>query len=231
MTTSSPVRALTAALGAALFGALTLGAGACGTSKPAGTAGTRPLDSAATFVQNGRTLARATFATGCFWCTEADFDKVEGVVSTTSGYTGGPERNPTYDDVSGHRTGHVEALQVVYDPARVTYARLLDHFWHTTDPTDAAGQFCDRGSPYRSAIFTHSDAQRRAADSSKAAIEASGVLGAPIVTAIRPAGAFWAAEGYHQDFHTKENVRYQTYRLGCRRDARLQDLWGDAAGR
>ena len=229
MTTSSSLRTLPAVLGAVVLGALTLGAGACGSSGGARTAGTVALDSTATFVQGGRTLARATFATGCFWCTEADFDKVPGVVSTTSGYTGGAEQAPTYEQVSGHRTGHVEAVQIVYDPARVSYGRLLDHFWHTTDPTDASGQFCDRGSPYRSAIFTHSDAQRRAADSSKAAIEASGVLGAPIVTAIRPAAAFWAAEGYHQDFHTKENVRYETYRLGCRRDARLRDLWGDAA--
>lgn len=217
---------------------LLLTAAACGTSQSAGpdsvaaarpVAGTDSVSTATPFRDAaGRTLERATFATGCFWCTEADFDKVAGVVSTTSGYTGGPELRPTYDDVSGHRTGHIEAVQVVYDPAQVTYEALLERFWRTTDPTDAGGQFCDRGSPYRSAIFVHTPAQRAAAEASKAAVERTKPFADAIVTAIRPAEAFWAAEGYHQNYHEVENARYASYRSGCGRDARLARLWGTA---
>ena len=212
-------------------------AAACGTSQAPGpdstsarrVAGTDSVSTVTPFQDaSGRTLERATFATGCFWCTESDFDKVAGVVSTTSGYTGGPEMHPTYDDVSGHRTGHVEALQVVYDPSRVTYAALLERFWRTTDPTDDEGQFCDRGSPYRSAIFVHTPAQRAAAEASLATVARTKTFADPIVTAIRPAGPFWAAEAYHQNFHDTDPVRYQSYRLGCGRDARLARLWGTA---
>lgn len=217
---------------------LALGAAACGPSQTPGAdataarraPGTDSVSTATPFRDaSGRMLERATFATGCFWCTESDFDKVAGVVSTTSGYTGGPEANPTYDDVSGHRTGHVEAVQVVYDPSKVTYEALLDRFWRTTDPTDAGGQFCDRGTPYRSAVFVHTPAQRATAEASKAAIERTKTFAEPIVTAIRPAGPFWAAEGYHQNFHVTDPVRYESYRLGCGRDARLARLWGTAS--
>lgn len=188
--------------------------------------GTDSLSTRTPFVENGRTLERATFATGCFWCTESDFDKVPGVIRTVSGYTGGRVTRATYDQVTTHTTGHVEAVQVVFDPQQITYERLLDAFWRTTDPTDDEGQFCDRGEPYRSAIFVHTPAQRAAAEASKAALAQSKPFREPLVTAIRPAEAFWAAEDYHQDFHRTTPGRYQSYRLGCGRDARLRDLWG-----
>ncbi len=237
-----PPRFRSAALALGTLFALT--AAACGSSTP-GTAGpsgtsaaserrggTDSVSNVTPFrAANGRMLERATFATGCFWCTESDFDKVPGVVETISGYSGGPEARPSYEDVSGHRTGHIEAVQIVFDPTVVTYADLLRRFWTTTDPTDAEGQFCDRGSPYRSAVFVHTDAQRAAAEGSKADVERTKTFSGAIVTAIRDAEAFWAAEGYHQNFHVTDPVRYQTYRLGCRRDARLVDLWGSAAGK
>ena len=171
-------------------------------------------------------LARATFAGGCFWCMEAPFDKVPGVVSTTSGYAGGRVKNPTYEQVSGGGTGHAESLQVAYDPARVSYEQLLEVFWRNVDPTDGGGQFCDRGNQYRTVIFYEGEVQKRAAEESKRALEASGRLKKPVVTEIVPLEAFYPAEDYHQDFYKKNPLRYMTYRSGCGRDRRLDELWG-----
>ena len=171
---------------------------------------------------------RAVFAGGCFWCVETAFEGVPGVITAVSGYTGGRTKNPTYEEVCSHTTGHLEAVQVTYDPARITYAQLLDRFWHSIDPTQADGQFCDRGDSYESAIFVNGPTQRRLADDSKLAIERSKVLRAPIVTPIRSLTVFYPAEDYHQDFYKKDPVRYRTYRLGCGRDLRLQQLWGNA---
>jgi len=179
----------------------------------------------------GKPLARATLAGGCFWCVEAPFDKVPGVVSTTSGYAGGRAKNPSYEQVSGGSTGHAEVVQVAYDPARVSYEQLLEVFWRNVDPTDPGGQFCDRGNQYRTAIFYEGDGQKRAAEESKRALEASGRLKKPIVTGIVPLEAFYPAEDYHQDFYRKSPVRYTTYRAGCGRDRRLKELWGDEAGK
>jgi len=176
-------------------------------------------------------LARATFAAGCFWCVEPPFDKLPGVVSTTSGYAGGRVKNPTYEQVSSGSTGHAEVVQVAFDPSRVSYERLLEVYWRNVDPTDAGGQFCDRGSQYRSAIFYEGEAQKRAALESKRALAASGRLKKPIVTEIAPLEAFYPAEDYHQDFCRKSPLRYNTYRAGCGRDRRLKDLWGDEAVR
>lgn len=175
--------------------------------------------------------AKATFAGGCFWCVEADFDKIEGVVSTTSGYIGGKTPNPTYQDVSAGVTGHTEAVEIVYDPKKVTYERLLEHFWRTIDPTVKDRQFCDVGSQYRTGIFYHDDAQKRAAEASKAALQKTKPFSEPVVTEIVAAGPFYAAEAYHQDYYKKNPVRYNYYRFGCGRDARLKQLWGDLAGK
>ncbi len=174
-------------------------------------------------------LAKATFAGGCFWCVEPPFDALDGVVSTTAGYTGGATENPTYDDVSNGSTGHAEAVEVVYDPAKVSYEKLLDVFWHNVDPTARDRQFCDTGRQYRSAIFYHDDTQRRLAEASQAALERAGNLPGPIVTEIVAAGRFWPAEEYHQDYYKKNPIRYRYYRYGCGRDARLRELWGAAA--
>jgi peptide methionine sulfoxide reductase msrA/msrB len=174
-------------------------------------------------------LARATFAGGCFWCMEAPFDKVPGVVSTTSGYAGGRVKNPSYEQVSEGSTGHAEALQVAYDPARVSYEQLVEIFWRNVDPTDRGGQFCDRGSQYRTGIFYEGEAQKRAAEASKRALEASGRLKKTIVTEIVPLDAFYPAEDDHQDFYKKSPVRYTSYRAGCGRDRRLEELWGKEA--
>jgi peptide-methionine (S)-S-oxide reductase len=174
--------------------------------------------------------AVATFAGGCFWCMEPPFDKLPGVVATISGYTGGSKANPRYEEVSSGTTGHAEAVQVVYDPKKITYAQLLDVFWHNIDPTVKDRQFCDGGSQYRTGIFYHDAAQRQAAEASKAALEKSKPFAAPIVTEISMAGAFYPAEDYHQDYYRKNPVRYQIYRSGCGRDARLKQLWGDKAG-
>jgi peptide-methionine (S)-S-oxide reductase len=171
----------------------------------------------------------ATFAGGCFWCVEADFDKVPGVISTTSGYTGGSVANPNYEQVSGKRTGHAEAVQIVFDPARVSYEQLVEKYWRTIDPTVRDRQFCDAGSPYRTAIFANSDAQLAAAKASLAALEKSKPFKDPIVTTIERAGPFYAAEEYHQDYYKKNPVRYAYYRTSCGRDARLKQLWGSAA--
>jgi peptide-methionine (S)-S-oxide reductase len=181
-----------------------------------------------TAVTMPRGLAKATFAGGCFWCMQPAFDKVKGVVSTTAGYTGGHTQQPTYEQVSAGGTGHVEAVQVVYDPAQVGYANLLEVFWHNIDPLDAAGQFCDKGSQYRSIIFYHNDEQKRLADASKAALERSGQLNQPVVTEIRPVAEFYPAEDYHQDYYRKNPLRYKFYRFACGRDARLQTLWGSS---
>ena len=173
--------------------------------------------------------AQATFAGGCFWCVEADFDKVPGVISTTSGYTGGTVANPSYEQVSSKHTGHAEAVQIVYDPSKVSYEQLLDRYWHSIDPTTKDAQFCDHGSPYRTVIFTQDAAQANAAQASLAALQKSKPFKEPIVTEILPAGAFYPAEEYHQDYYKKNPVRYQYYRLSCGRDARLKQLWGDKA--
>ncbi|MGA9581132.1 MAG: peptide-methionine (S)-S-oxide reductase MsrA [Allosphingosinicella sp.] len=169
-------------------------------------------------------LASAVFAGGCFWCTESDFDKVPGVVSTTSGYSGGKLANPTYEQVSAGGTGHIEVVKIVYDPARVSYQRLVARFFRTVDPLDGGGQFCDRGSHYRSAIFVAGPAERRIAEATKA--RAAALLGKPIATDILPAARFYPAEDYHQDYYTKNPAKYKYYRWRCGRDARLAKVWG-----
>jgi peptide-methionine (S)-S-oxide reductase len=170
---------------------------------------------------------RATFAGGCFWCMEPPFDELPGVVSTTSGYAGGQKLDPTYEEVSAGVTGHAEVVQVLYDPSKISYERLLDVFWRNIDPTTADRQFCDVGSQYRPAIFYHDETQKRLAEESKRKIEASGQIGKPIVAQIVPLTKFYPAEDYHQDFYKKDPVRYKSYRYGCRRDARLAELWGN----
>jgi peptide-methionine (S)-S-oxide reductase len=175
-------------------------------------------------------LATATFAGGCFWCMEPPFDALQGVADTTSGYTGGTVLNATYRQVTAGGTGHYEAMRIRFDPAQVSYENLLEVFWRNVDPTDAGGQFCDRGESYRTAIFAHDSEQRRLAEASKARLMESNRLAAPIVTPILDAGAFWDAENYHQDYARKNPIRYRFYRSGCGRDARLRALWGDAAG-
>ena len=174
--------------------------------------------------------ATATFAGGCFWCMEGPFEALPGVFSVTSGYSGGQKKNPTYEEVSAGITGHAESVQVVYDPAKVTYDQLLETFWHNIDPVSANGQFCDRGTQYRSAIFYADEAQKAATLASKAKLEESGQLKKPIVTQIVAFSAFYPAEDYHQDFYKKNPFRYQTYRMGCGRDQRLKELWGATAG-
>lgn len=175
--------------------------------------------------------AKATFAGGCFWCVEADFDKIDGVISTTSGYIGGTVINPTYEQVSAKTTGHAEVVEIVYDPRKVTYDRLLEYFWRTTDPTAKDRQFCDAGTPYRHAIFANDAAQLAAAKASLAALEKTKPFKEPIVTQIALATTFYPAEGYHQDYYLKNPIRYKYYRNGCGRDGRLKQLWGDLAGK
>ena len=170
----------------------------------------------------------ATFAAGCFWCVEEAFDKLAGVLSTTSGYTAGRTKNPTYEEVSGGGTGHTEAVQVTYDPATVNYETLLQTFWHNVDPVDAGGQFCDRGSQYRSGIYVHSEEQRRLADASKARVTAQ--LGKPVTAEIASVGPFYAAEAYHQDYYKKNPVRYRFYKWNCGRVQRLEEVWGKSSG-
>ena len=177
-------------------------------------------------------LAKATFAGGCFWCMEHAFDELPGVVSVTSGYSGGQKRNPTYEEVSAGVTGHAESVQILFDPQKSGYARLLEVYWHNVDPTTPDQQFCDHGQQYRSSIFFHDETQKRLAEESKKTIEAELAPTAkkPIVTEIVPFTEFWPAEEYHQHFYKKNPVRYQSYRLGCGRDKRLQELWGPKAG-
>ena len=177
----------------------------------------------------GDDLAVATFAGGCFWCVESDFDTVPGVVETISGYTGGTVAIPGYKQVTEGGTGHREAVQIRYDPKQVSYERLLHIFWRSVDPTDDGGQFCDRGDSYQTAIFAGNDEERRLAEASKEALEQSAVLDAPVVTPIEPAKEFYLAEGYHQDYYTKNPVRYRFYRFSCGRDSRVQQVWGNQA--
>jgi peptide-methionine (S)-S-oxide reductase len=170
----------------------------------------------------------ATFAGGCFWCMEPPYDKLDGVLGTTSGYMGGTAKKPTYEEVSAGRTGHTEVVQVLYDPAKVSYDTLLEVFWKNIDPTVKDRQFCDIGSQYRTAIFVHNDEQKRLAEKSLALLSMTKPFKDPIVTPVVVAGAFWPAEDYHQDYYVKNPVRYNYYRTGCGRDARLKALWGSA---
>jgi peptide-methionine (S)-S-oxide reductase len=174
-------------------------------------------------------LEKATFAGGCFWCMEQPYDALEGVVSVTSGYTGGQKKNPTYEEVSSGKTGHAEAVEIVYDPGKVSYKKLLDIFWRNIDPTARDRQFCDVGSQYRSAIFYHNEEQRKLAESSKKALEESKRLDGPVYTEVVPAGEFYRAEEYHQQYYKKNPIRYNFYRWNCGRDERLKDLWGEDA--
>ena len=200
-------------LGLVLIGAMVSAGSALSQSAPGAKPGT----------------AKATFAGGCFWCMEEAFDKVPGVVATTSGYIGGQTKNPTYEQVSTGRTGHAEAVLVEYDPAKVTYQKLLEIFWRNIDPTQKDAQFCDHGSQYRSAIFYHDDEQRRLAEASRNALAKNKPFKGEIVTQIVKADAFYPAEDYHQDYHTKNPLRYKFYKTGCGREARLEQLWGKGA--
>jgi len=175
------------------------------------------------------TTAKATFAGGCFWCVEADFDKVPGVLSTTSGYIGGKTANPTYEQVASKITGHAEAVEIVYDPSKVSYEKLVEHFWRTIDPTTKDAQFCDHGSPYRSAIFANDASQLKIAQASLETLKKNKPFKEPVVTEVLSSGPFYKAEDYHQDYYKKNPVRYQYYRSACGRDARLKQLWGNQA--
>jgi len=172
-------------------------------------------------------LMKATFAGGCFWCMEPPYDELDGVIATTSGYTGGQKANPTYEEVSAGITGHAEAVQILYDPSKVTYEELLEVFWRNIDPTTPDRQFCDRGTQYRSAIYYHDEAQKQAIEASVARLRSTKPFSDPIVTQVAPAATFWPAEEYHQDYYTKNPVRYKLYRFGCGRDQRLRELWGN----
>ena len=174
--------------------------------------------------------AKATFGGGCFWCMEEALDKVPGVTGTVSGYMGGPLKNPTYEQVSSGRTGHAEVIQVEFDPARTSYAKLLEAFWRNIDPTQKDAQFCDHGPQYRSAIFYHDDEQKRLAEASRLALQKNKPFKGEIVTEITKASEFYAAEGYHQDYYQKNPARYKFYKSGCGREARLQQLWGKPGG-
>lgn len=198
---------------------------ACQNSEQAGqNPAPTPLNSA-----QAENLATATFAGGCFWCMEAPFDVLPGVVSTISGYTGGFKKKPSYEEVSAGTTGHAEAVQITYDSTQISYAQLLQVFWRNIDPLASNRQFCDSGSQYRSAIFYHSAEQQRLALASKQQLENSGRFKQPIVTEIVAAAEFYPAEEYHQDFYKKNPLRYKAYRAGCGRDRRLQELWGVTA--
>jgi peptide-methionine (S)-S-oxide reductase len=177
------------------------------------------------------TTQKIVFAGGCFWCMEQPFDVLPGVISTTSGYIGGQKKDPTYNEISTGTTGHTEAVQVVFDPTKVSLVKLLDVFWHNIDPTTKDRQFCDRGSQYRPGIFYAGEEQKKAAHESRAAIEKSKTFKQAIVAEITEASTFYPAEDYHQDYYQKNSVRYKFYRSGCGRDARLKELWGDAAGK
>jgi peptide-methionine (S)-S-oxide reductase len=172
---------------------------------------------------------KATFAGGCFWCMEPAFDHLQGVISVTSGYTGGTKKDPTYEEVSSGSTGHAESIEIVYDPSKIGYAKLLDVFWHNVDPTVLNRQFCDIGNQYRTAIFYYNDEQRRLAEESKSELLQSGKIKS-IYTEITPATQFYKAEEYHQKYYEKNPLRYRFYRYNCGRDNRLKELWGDKAG-
>jgi peptide-methionine (S)-S-oxide reductase len=212
------------------IGALASGPSTSEPSRKEGSAAAQPAPAAAKKEEPKEAkLATATFAGGCFWCMEPPYDKVPGVVSTTSGYAGGTKKDPTYEEVSTGTTGHAEVVQIVYDPSKVTYAQLLEIFWHNIDPITPNAQFCDRGSQYRSAIYFHDAEQQRLAEESKRKLEASGRFTKPIVTEIAAASDFYPAEEYHQDYYQKNPARYRYYRFGCGRDARLKELWGEDA--
>jgi peptide-methionine (S)-S-oxide reductase len=179
----------------------------------------------------GNTLSKATFAGGCFWCMEPPFDELPGVISTTSGYTGGSKPNPTYEEVSAGGTGHVEAVEVIYDPAKISYPELLRVFWRNIDPTVKDRQFCDVGRQYRTAIFYHTEEQMRLAEESKAALEKNKPFPEPIVTEITAASDFYPAEEHHQDYYKKNPIRYKFYRYNCGRGQRLEQLWGVPASK
>ncbi len=174
----------------------------------------------------GARLEKATFAGGCFWCMESPFDSLPGVASVTVGYTGGRTVKPTYEEVSAGGTGHAESIEVVFDPSRIGYGKLLDVFWRNVDPTTPSRQFCDVGTQYRTAIFYHGGEQKALAEASKTALEESKRLPGRIVTEIAPAGEFWPAEEYHQHYYKKNPIRYKYYRYSCGRDQRLEELWG-----
>ncbi len=184
-------------------------------------------ESAGTPAAGREDLARATFAGGCFWCMEPPFDKLDGVISTTSGYIDGHVKNPTYQQVSAGVTGHTEAVEIIFDPAKISYAELLEVFWRNIDPLAVDRQFCDRGSQYRTGIYAHGDEQLRLAEESRDALVRSQRFDRPIATEIEAATKFYPAEDYHQDYYQKNPVRYKMYRTGCGRDRRLQELWGD----
>ena len=171
----------------------------------------------------------AVFAGGCFWCTESDFEKLDGVISAASGYIGGRVKNPSYKQVSAGGTGHTEAVEVIFDDQTVSYSDLVEYFWKTIDPTDGGGQFCDRGQQYRSEIFYQTEEQRSIAQTSKDALAASGLLKTEIVTQLTPSSRFYPAEDYHQDYYLKNPVRYNYYRWSCGREKRLEELWGAPA--
>lgn len=173
-------------------------------------------------------MAYATFAGGCFWCMEPPFDKLEGVTETISGYAGGHVENPTYKQVSAGGTGHVEVVQITYDPDRISYEELLEVYWPNTDPTDPDGQFCDQGESYRPAIFYHDEEQKRLAEASKEKLEKNKPFEGPVTTRIEQLNDnFWPAEDYHQNYYRKNPLRYKFYRYNCGRDARLEELWGE----
>jgi peptide-methionine (S)-S-oxide reductase len=174
--------------------------------------------------------SKAIFAGGCFWCMEKPFDEIGGVIDTTSGYTGGTQENPTYREVSGGGTGHTESVQVTYDPSKVKYETLLKTFWRNIDPLDTKGQFCDKGTQYRSGIFYSNSDQKQLAEASKAELANSGRFDRPIATEITQASTFYPAEDYHQNYYKTNSVKYKVYRFGCGRDQRLTQLWGDEAG-
>ena len=174
--------------------------------------------------------ATAIFAGGCFWCEETAFEGLPGVLSVVSGYTGGHEKNPTYEQVSSGGTGHAESVEVTYDPGKTSYEKLLEVFWHNEDPFQKNGQFCDHGTQYRSAIFYKDETQRKAAEESKRKLEEQERFKGKIVTQIVAASTFYPAEDYHQDFYKKNPARYHEYRMGCGRDARLKEIWGEPAG-
>jgi peptide-methionine (S)-S-oxide reductase len=217
-------------LGALLAIASCLASSACAApAKPSGNTKAHAGTVAARPAAAGEEIA--IFAGGCFWCMETQFEGMRGIRSVVSGYTGGHQPNPTYEEVGAGGTGHYESVEIRYDPRVITYEKLLDIFWHSVDPTQGDGQFCDRGDQYRSAIFYRDETQHRLAEQSKQRILASGVLEKPIVTSIVAASTFYPAEGYHQDFWKKDPIRYQSYRLGCGRDKRLRDVWGERAAK
>ncbi|WP_226643035.1 peptide-methionine (S)-S-oxide reductase MsrA [Microbulbifer variabilis] len=178
------------------------------------------------YAQDSPIIRTAIFAGGCFWCMEPPFDKVKGVLETTSGYSGGHVKNPSYDQVSAGGTGHAEVVQVKYDANKVSYSELLNIFWHNVDPFDAGGQFCDRGDQYRAEIFYGNDEEKKLAEESKKKVEAE--LGKKVVTQIKPAAPFYPAEAYHQDYYQRNPLRYKYYRFRCGRDQRLEEVWGKA---